>query len=132
MFQRYVASVSFGCYKSILECCICCNGYTCMLQAYVPNVSSVFRRMLQMCLFDVAYVSHICCKCFIWMLHMFHTYGVSVCSKYFICFILMLHSSVLCCKYFVFLEVCSQSHEGTARALGERGADSRGPTNGFG
>jgi hypothetical protein len=35
VFQRYVASVSYG-------CCICCNDYTHMLQVSVPNVTSVF------------------------------------------------------------------------------------------
>jgi hypothetical protein len=33
---------------------------------------------------------------------MFHTYIASVCSKCSICFRLMLHSSVSCCKCFVF------------------------------
>jgi hypothetical protein len=36
------------------------------------------------------------------MLHMFHIYVASVCSKCFICFRLMLHSSISCCKCFVF------------------------------
>jgi hypothetical protein len=48
-FQRFVASVSDRCCKSRLECCICCNGYTCMLQRYVINVSSMFLD--------------VCCKC---------------------------------------------------------------------
>ena len=30
-----------------------------------------FRHILQVCLSDVAYVSYICCKRFIWMLHVF-------------------------------------------------------------
>jgi hypothetical protein len=34
----------------------------------------------------VAYVSHLCCKCFIWVLHMFHTYIASVSSGRCICF----------------------------------------------
>jgi hypothetical protein len=42
IFQKYVASVSYGCCKSRSECCICWNGYTHMLQTSVPNVSSVF------------------------------------------------------------------------------------------
>jgi hypothetical protein len=66
----HVVSVSYGYYKSRSGYCICCNGYTRMLQAYVPNVSSVFRRMLEMCLFGCCICSHICCKYFIWMLHM--------------------------------------------------------------
>jgi hypothetical protein len=42
------------------------NGCTCTLQAFIPNVSSVFfRHMLQVCLSGS-------------MLHMFHTYVVSV------------------------------------------------------
>ena len=47
------------------------------------------RHILQVFYLDVAYVSRICCKCFIWMLHMFcngytrvflmfHTYVASV------------------------------------------------------
>jgi hypothetical protein len=54
----HVASVSCGCCKSRSGCCICCNGYTRMLQASVPNISVV---------------SDECCMCFIWVLHMFHT-----------------------------------------------------------
>jgi hypothetical protein len=53
----------------------CCNvAMVCthMLQASIPNVSSVFfRRMLQVC--------------FIWMLHMFHIYVASVLSRCCIC-----------------------------------------------
>jgi hypothetical protein len=45
----HVASVSSGCCKSRLRCCICYNGYTHMLQASIPNVSSVS--------------SNVCCKC---------------------------------------------------------------------
>jgi hypothetical protein len=72
MFQRYVASVSYECSKSRSGCCICYNGYTHMLQVSVPNVSSVFSDVCCKCVYlDVAYVSHICCKCFIWILHMF-------------------------------------------------------------
>ena len=42
IFKSYVASVLYGYCKSRSGCCICCNGYTRMLQASVPNVSSVF------------------------------------------------------------------------------------------
>ena len=53
-------------------CCICCCGYIRMLQVYVPNVSSIFSNVGCKCVcLDVIYISHICCKCFIWMLHMF-------------------------------------------------------------
>jgi hypothetical protein len=43
---------------------ICCKRVFQMFHLF-------FKRMLQVCLWDVAYVSHICYKCFIWMLHMF-------------------------------------------------------------
>jgi hypothetical protein len=43
MFHLDVACVLSG-------CCICCNGYTRILQVYVSNVSSV---------------SEVCCKCFV-------------------------------------------------------------------
>jgi hypothetical protein len=66
MLQVCVSSVSCECCKSRSGCCICCNGYTRMLQVSVLNVSSVFfRRMLQMCLFE-------CCICFTHMLRVFY------------------------------------------------------------
>jgi hypothetical protein len=68
----HVVSVSYGCCKSRSGCCICCNGYTRMLQAYVSNVSSVFQT----------YVANV----FIWMLHMFHTYVASILSGCCTCF----------------------------------------------
>jgi len=46
-----------------------------MLQASVPNVSAV---------------SDVCCTCFIWVLHMFHTYVASVSSGCCIDFTYML------------------------------------------
>jgi hypothetical protein len=70
-FKRHVSSVSHGCCKSRLGCCICCNGCTCMLQASIPNVSYVFSDVYcKRVYLDVAYVSNIC-KCFICMLHIF-------------------------------------------------------------
>jgi hypothetical protein len=68
-----------------------------MLQAFVWNVSSI---------------SDACCKCFIWILHMFqwlYIYVASVYSKYFICFRRMLQVFIsdityvavairICCK----------------------------------
>ena len=106
MFQRYVACVLFGCCKSRSECCIRCNGYTHMLQAFVPDVSSVFQT----------YVASV----FIYMFHIFHTYVASVficmlctfvmvfqvysdifasvsyaCFKYFICLLLYVASVLL-------------------------------------
>ena len=91
-------------------CCIC---FTHMLQVYVLNVSVVSILRCNKC-FHVA-----SCKFFIWMLHMFHTHVASVCSKYFICFRRMLHSSVSCYKCFHVSEICSESHGSIARALGE-------------
>jgi hypothetical protein len=51
--------------------------------------------------------SDICCKCFIWMLHMFRTYVVSVLSRYCIClhrlssvFRRYASASDICCKSF--------------------------------
>jgi hypothetical protein len=75
MLQVYVSSVSvvsdicFKCSIWMLQsrswCCICCSCCTCMLQASVPNVSSVFSYVCCKCVYqDIAYVSHICCKYF--------------------------------------------------------------------
>jgi hypothetical protein len=71
VFQMYV-SVSSGYCKSRSECYIHCNGCTCMLQASMPNVSSVScTRMLQVfqtlvssvsCVFF--YVASVASRCF--------------------------------------------------------------------
>jgi hypothetical protein len=53
----------------------------------------VFVEKCFICVFMLQLVS-----VFMWMLHKFHTYVVNVCSKCFICFRRMLHSSVSCCK----------------------------------
>jgi hypothetical protein len=46
----------------------------------------MFQRMLQQVFYlNVALVPHTCYKCFIWILHMFHTYVATVCSKCFLC-----------------------------------------------
>jgi len=77
VLQTFVASVSCGCCKSRTRCCICCNGYTPMLFQMFQLIQtcskyfSWFRRMLHVFYLCVAYVSHLCCKCFIRMLHMF-------------------------------------------------------------
>jgi hypothetical protein len=58
MFQVYVSNasaVSDVCCKCFIQCCICCIGYTHMLQGYVPNV---------------LFVSDICCSKF-FMLQVF-------------------------------------------------------------
>ena len=71
MLQEYIPNVSVLCYSKcfhVVSCkclsgrCICCNGYTRMLQMYV---SAVFISMLQVFYLDIAYVVvaiHICCK----------------------------------------------------------------------
>jgi hypothetical protein len=61
-----------GCCKSRSGCCICCNDCTRILQVSIPNVSSVFFH---------TYVANV----FIWLLHMFHTYIVSVLSGCCMC-----------------------------------------------
>jgi hypothetical protein len=107
MFHWYIASVSYGCYKSKSRCCICCNGCTRMLQGSVPHVLSIFSDICCKCAYlDVTYVSHICCKCFIWMLCMlykifkcffqvflqvFHMHVSSI-SSVFTCMLQVLHS----------------------------------------
>jgi hypothetical protein len=47
------------------------NGCTLMLQMSIPNISSVFQT----------YVASV----FMWVLHMFHTYVVSVLSGCYVC-----------------------------------------------
>jgi hypothetical protein len=77
-FQRYDTRVSHGCCKSRLWCCICCNGYTLMLQTSLPNVSSVFSNICFKCVLSrccicfthtpyVASVSFGCCYVFQWL-----------------------------------------------------------------
>jgi hypothetical protein len=83
------ASVSYGCCKSRSEYCICCNGYRRMLQVSIQNISST---------------SDVCCKCFIWMLHMLqwlYAYVGSACSNCFICFKCMLQEVLPYCKCFM-------------------------------
>jgi hypothetical protein len=85
-----------------------------MLQLYVSNVSAVSVLCCSKCfhvasykyfILDVAYVSHICCKCMFQMFHPLHTY---------------LHSSVSCCTSFMLFREsgCAGSDGGTARAPG--------------
>jgi hypothetical protein len=60
--------------------------------------------MLHVFYMGVAYVSHLCCKCFIWMLHMFHAYVASVSSRCCICFAMATHvfSSCFRCIFQMF------------------------------
>ena len=69
-----------------------------MLQTSVPNVLSIFRRMLQV---------------FIWVLHMFHTYVASVLSGCCVCF-----TMVFKC-FQVFLQVF-QMHVSSASSVFRR------------
>jgi hypothetical protein len=88
VFYIDVASILYRCCNNILECCTCCNGYTCMFQVYVANVLSVsdvcckcFHLDVAKVDLDVAYtctleayvssVSYVSCKCFTWLLHIF-------------------------------------------------------------
>ena len=86
MFHLDVAIISCGCCKSRSGCCICCNRYTRMLQAFVHIVSVVFQRMLQVCLSK-------CCICFIWMLYIF-------CNSFFKRLGVFISVSDVCCKCF--------------------------------
>jgi hypothetical protein len=90
-----------------------------MLQEYIPNVSVVLFLGCSKC-FHVAGILSRCCICLTHMLQVYAPYVSSVLR-------LMLHSSVSCCKCFVFQRyvVCSESHGGTT---GTR--ESRGPTDG--
>jgi hypothetical protein len=62
-----------------------------MSQESVPNVSYVFSYVYCKCVYlDVAYVSHICCMCFICMLRMFAMVSsvfLSISKACFKCFI---------------------------------------------
>jgi hypothetical protein len=95
------------------ECCKCFRGMLRVFQKFVQNISSIPDVCCKRSDLDVAYVSHICynymfqmfqsylsvsdfhvASVFIWMLHIFHTYVATVCSRWFICFIHILSSSV--------------------------------------
>jgi hypothetical protein len=73
MFQRYMLQVLHtGVAKVCRDVAYVAMVCTRMLQASVPNVSSVFSDVRCKCVYlDVAYVSHVYCKCLIWKLHMF-------------------------------------------------------------
>ena len=91
MFQRYVASVSDRYCKSRSGCCTCCNGYICMLQVYVSNVSDVSEVCCKCLYIDVAKVDrdvahvvmaiHVCFKCMFQIFHLFQTNVASVLSR---------------------------------------------------
>jgi hypothetical protein len=85
MFQRYVWSVSDG-------CCICCNGYTRMLQV-CSKCFIYFSDVCCKCVYlNVACILHICCLRFIRMLHI-------LCNDFFKHFSSVFTSVlVICCK----------------------------------
>jgi hypothetical protein len=99
LFQMYVSIVSCGCCKSRSGCCICCNGCTRVLQASIPNVSSIFCT----CILHVFHLSSfVYCNCCISMFLKVNRdvctccNGVSiVCPKRFIYFRRMLQRSYL-------------------------------------
>jgi hypothetical protein len=67
VFRTNVAKVDHDVAYVAIIVHVCCN-----LQVSIPNVSSVFSDVCCKCVyFDIAHVSYIRCKCFIWMLHMF-------------------------------------------------------------
>jgi hypothetical protein len=74
VFQRYVASVCFKCFRCVIR----------MLQVfhldvtkvdrdvtYVASISEVCCKYLFPMFHDVTHVSHVCCECVIYMLRMF-------------------------------------------------------------
>jgi hypothetical protein len=81
--------------------CKCFQWY--VASVLKKNVSSVFKRMLQQLFYlDIAYVLYICCKCFIWMLHMFHTHMLQV------FYLDISYVSHICCNnMFQMLHLCS-------------------------
>jgi hypothetical protein len=70
MFHKYVASVSYGIVVKLdrdvadatMLILVCCKLLFPMFHLFFSNVRCKCVYL------DVAYVSHICCKCFIWML----------------------------------------------------------------
>jgi hypothetical protein len=74
--RMYVAIVTYGSYKSRSD--VAHVAYFCKcFQLYVARV--------------LKNISEICCsKCFMWMLHIFHTYVSSILSECYICFTHML------------------------------------------
>ena len=99
--------------KVDLDVATCCISYTCMLQAFVQNVSSVFQTYVAIvisgcCTYFHTDVASVCSKCFI---HFRRMHVVSVSSNCCICFTQMLYvfvpnvSSVLDVRYSKFFFV---------------------------
>jgi hypothetical protein len=64
--------------------------------AYVAMVVHVYCKIL-FAMFHLFF--YVCCKCFIWMLHMFHTYVASVLSTCCVCFTMVLRCFYKCFRY---------------------------------
>jgi hypothetical protein len=89
----------------MLHCCIFCKCF----QRYVASVCLKYficsKRLLpQVFYLDFIYVSHTCCKCFIWMFYIFHIHIVSVLSRCCICFTHMLQ--VFCLDVAYVSQIC--------------------------
>jgi hypothetical protein len=70
MFQMFYRYMLYLFHMDVrLQCSICCNGCTRMLQASIINVSSVFLDVVA--------------SVYIWMLYMIHTYVASVAFRCF-------------------------------------------------
>ena len=83
--DRDVAHVAID----IHVCCKCLFEmfhlfFICMLQVFDLDVASVFTHMLQAFIRNISSISDAFCKCFIGMLHLFHTDVARACSKCFI------------------------------------------------
>jgi len=81
----HVASVCFMC----LRCLIC------ILQVFHVDVTYVAIAIHVCCKYvipNISAVSDVCCKCFIYILHMLHTYVASVSCGCCICFTHMLQA----------------------------------------
>jgi hypothetical protein len=121
----YVASVSEACCKRLFKMFhlfsdVCCKRFY-LDVAYVSHtyVVRVWFKMFQLFQSYVA-ISVFMLQVVIWILHMFHIYVASICSKYFIHFRRTLHPSVSCFP--------GKSHGGMAR--GVRGWGALGPAVG--
>jgi hypothetical protein len=78
LFQKYIAVVSYGCYKSIsgdvAQVANVASVFRGILQALDQNVSSVSEVRFKHFYLDTAYVSHLCCKILFEMFQLFQSY----------------------------------------------------------
>jgi len=97
-----------------------------MLQEYVRNVLAVSVLCCSACFHGGKL------QVFYLMLHMFHIYVASVCSKWFIRFIRMLHLNISCCTCFILfgesVGVMVARHERRRMGRGDLEAGSGGAT----